>query len=359
MNAVHPMLANILAMANPAEWEKSLSLAKESLTGWKAGPFQRIYLVGHGSSLYNSMVGKFILEHIAALTSEAWPAFAFASYAETALLGPQTLVVGISTTGSTRSACRALEVAQRAGAATLAITAYPDSPIAQVAEQVILTGGEDDTPLVKTKSYIQALIPLYLLALHLRDEKDQRHYWLDQIRQAAEGAAAFLHHQRDEIETLARQYASSPLLFVFGSGPNWGTAEEASLKIIEMAKMHSECQELEDFFHGRLRQVDSSTPFVFLVPQGRAGRRLLDFLTVCERIGVPSIVLTDMTSPAIRRLATHLLLLQQGLDEYITPLLYAIPMHLFSYELAVQRGYDPESRRYDIDAHDVYYEGET
>lgn len=357
---IHPMLANILALANLAEWQKSVDLAEESLASWGHHSFQRVYLVGHGSSLYNSMVGEAILEHIAALPSKALPAFAFTTYTETSLLNKDTLVVGISMTGATRSTCAALERAHAQGAATLAITAYADSPLAQVADQVILTGAEDDTPLVKTKSYVQALIPLYLLALHLRGEASLRLYWLQQIQSAAEGAAYLLEHQRGEIESLAREFAPrSPMIFVLGSGPNWGTAEEASLKIIEMAKMYSECQELEDFFHGRLREVDAFTPFFFLVPQGRASRRLLDFLTVCERIGIPTIVLTEEATPPIRRLARHVLLLRGGLDEYATPLLYAIPMHLFSYHLAVLRGYDPEALRYGIDAPTVRYEGDT
>ncbi len=358
MPPLHPMLTNILALANPAEWQKSLRLAQEGLAGWKKRRFRRVYLVGHGSSLYDSMVGAAIIEHIAGVDARAWPAFAFAAYAEERLLDARTLVVGISMTGTTRSACAALERARAQGAATLAITACGDSAIARVAEQVVLTGGEDDVPLVKTKSYVQALIPLYWLAVQLNGAAAIRQYWQGQIQRAAENAASFLNQQRTEIEALAQQFApQAPMVFVLGSGPNWGTAEEASLKIIEMAKMPSECQELEDYFHGRLREVEPTMPFFFLVPQGRASQRLLDFLTVCARIPVPSVVLTDVVTPAIRQLARYVIQLPGGLDEYATPLLYAIPMHLFSYHLAVLRGHDPEALRYGIDAPNVSYAG--
>ncbi len=354
---IHPMLTNILALANPAEWQKSVQLAEDSLSSWKTRAFSRVYLVGHGSSLYNSMVGEAILEHIVGIPSKALPAFLFTAYAEPPLVGRKTLVVGISMTGVTRSTCTALERARALGAATLAITAYADSPLAQTADQVILSGAEDDTPLVKTKSYVQALIPLYLLAARLHGAASVRRHWMEQIARAAEGAAAFLQNRRAAIEALAQEFAPrSPMIFVLGSGPNWGTAEEASLKIIEMAKMYSECQELEDFFHGRLREVDPSTPFFFLAPQGRASRRLLDFLTVCARVGVPAVVLTDAAAPPIRRLARFVVELPGSLDEYATPLLYAIPMHLFSYHLAVLRGHDPEALRYGIDAPSVRYE---
>src|SRR5262245_47425149 len=126
MNAVHPMLTNILALADPATWQKSIDLADEALSTWlkTKRTFKRIYLVGHGSSLYNTQVGDHVLEHITGIPSKAVPAFAFSTYMEQGLLDLQTLVIGISTTGETQSVCDALERARQAGSSTLAITAH-------------------------------------------------------------------------------------------------------------------------------------------------------------------------------------------------------------------------------------------
>src|SRR5215208_5855964 len=111
MNAVHPMLTNIRALANPETWQKSIDLADSVLANWSRSPrkFERIYLVGHGSSFYNGQVGEYILEHIAGIPSKAIPAFAFSHYIEPKMLGPRVLVVGISTTGGTQSVCEALD----------------------------------------------------------------------------------------------------------------------------------------------------------------------------------------------------------------------------------------------------------
>ena len=146
MNSVHPMLTNIRALADPATWQKSIDLADEVLSVWLETPreFKRIYLVGHGSSLYNSLAGEYILEHITGIPSKVIPAFAFSAYMEDRLLDLQTLVIGISTTGGTQSVCDALERAHQAGSSTLAITAHKDSAITHHADAVIPTGGEDD-----------------------------------------------------------------------------------------------------------------------------------------------------------------------------------------------------------------------
>ena len=361
MNSVHPMLTNILALANPATWQKSIDLADESLSHWLEAPptFKRLYLVGHGSSLYNCMVGEYALEHIAGIPSKAISAFAYSAYMEKKLLDAQTLVIGISTTGETQSVGDALERARQAGAPTLAITAHKDSSVAQNADVVIPTGGDDDQISVKTKSYVQALIPIYLLAVYLTGDKQLRDYWLNQIHLAAQGGGQYLNEGRDQIKGLAEKYGRAPNIFVLGTGPNLGTAEEGSLKVIETAKMYSECQELEDFFHGRLREVDQNSPLFFIAPQGHASRRVLDFLTATDMIHVPSIVITDNITAGIQRLATHVIQISVSLDEFATPLLYVLPMHLFAYEMALQRGHDPDARRYDFIPQNVRYQGEA
>jgi glutamine---fructose-6-phosphate transaminase (isomerizing) len=360
MNSVHPMLANILTLADQTTWQKSIDLADEALSVWMKTPrkFERVTLVGHGSSLYNCMVGESILEHIAGIPSKAVSAFAFSVYSETALLGSRTLVVGISTTGETQSVCDALVKGHEAGSPTLAITAHSDSAVTRYADAVILTGGEDDQISVKTKSYVQALISLYTLAIHLSGDQQRKGFWLNQIHIAAQSARQVVESQREQIKELAEKFAGAPNIFVLGTGPNLGTAEEASLKVIETAKMYSECQELEEFMHGRLREVDQDSPLIFIAPHGRASQRTLDFLTVTNMIHAPSVVITDNITAGIQRLATHVIHIPVSLDEFATPLLYVLPMHLFGYEMALQRGCDPDSRRYNLVPQNVKYQGE-
>jgi glucosamine--fructose-6-phosphate aminotransferase (isomerizing) len=353
------MIGNILSLAEPGLWEYSLQLSNTALTAWLTGArrdFKRVVFVGHGSSLYNGQVGKYVIEHIAHLPAEAVPAFAFGAYVEKELLGPSTLVVGISATGATPSVLAALARAREAGSPTIVVTAQAGSVATEGAQAVLLTGGEGDTISVKTSSYVLALVPLYMLALALSDADDSaRAYWEAQVREAGAGAARFLNGQRAQVQALARTFESATRVFVVGSGSNIGTAGEGALKVIEMAKMYAESQELEEFFHGRLREVDQVNPMFFLAPGGRSSARALDYLTVMNNIESPSVVLTDAVTRGIEELAAHVLKMPAALDEYATPLLYAIPLHLFGYELALLRGVDPTAKRYEIEMQNVRY----
>ena len=343
---VHPMFTNIRALADATTWQESIDLAGEALLDWSKTPpvIQQVYLVGNGQ------VGQYIIEHIAGIPSKAIPAFAFSKYMEPGLLGPQTLVIGISTTGETQSVCEAIKYARQAGSSTLAITAHKDSAIAQNAEAVIFTGGFSRFPMPgEWHGVAGSVMPVWHDVHRTRGAA---------FHLAAQGARQFLQEGWDQIKQLAEIYSSAPKVFVLGTGPNLGTAEEASLKVIEMAKMYSECQELEDFFHGRLREVDQNSPLFFIAPQGRASRRVLDFLTVMDTIHAPAIVITDQVTPGIQRLATQVIQIPISLDEFATPLLYILPMYIFGYEMALQRGYDPTARRYDLVPQNVRYQGE-
>lgn len=363
MHDANPLLANILSLAQSETWQ-SRALSDENIRAWLNGQDRRdvtrVYLVGCGTSLYAGQVGKYVLENLMRVPAEAIPSFAFATYVESALLSPHTLVVGISATGNTQATVDALAKAKDAGAMTLALTGDAASGVTQKADATILVRGALNVS-IKTRSYVQTLVALYLLALRLAEahqkiSTDGVDHWKEQIKRAADASRRFLEDQRAQIEQLAEHYAEAPNVFVLGSGANAGTAEEASLKIIEMAKMYSASQDLENFLHGRLREVDQTTPMFFVAPHGPSSQRVLDFLTVTDYVGAPSVVLTDQVSSGMRRLATHIVQLPGGLDELATPLLYITPLYVFAYHLAHHRGYDPKSRRYpDIVPQNVRY----
>jgi glucosamine 6-phosphate synthetase-like amidotransferase/phosphosugar isomerase protein len=113
---------------------------------------------------------------------------------------------------------------------------------------------------------------------------------------------------------------------------------------------------LENFLHGRFREVDQTNPFIILAPEGSGSGRTLDFLTVTDHVGAQTIVLTDEVSEGIETLATHVVVMPAGIPEIFTPIFYVTPLHMFGYYLALARGEDPLQRRYpDISATMVKY----
>ena len=348
------LLENILSLGEHAIWQKCIDNVDNDLRSWLSTTnevkYRRVYIIGCGTSYYAAQVGKHIIEHLTHLPVEAHQAFAFSIYTEPALLNEKTLVIGVSTTGNTESVCDALEFAQHCGAATLAFTASPGSKITEISQTTILTGGRV-TVAVKTETYLQSLICLYLFGIHLANilgllNSGEVEYWHDQIHKAEEITHRFFSKQQAEIGKLADHYGSTDMVFIVGTGPNFGTAEEASLKVVEIAKMYSVSKEMEEFFHGYDRELNETSPMLFIAPKERALDRMLDFLTFNRKVGVPSIVLANEDNPEVKRMADHYILLEGQVTELATPLAYIAPLYLFGYQMAVKRGVDPSARRF-------------
>jgi len=357
------LLNNILSLSSWATWKSCIKHVEEGVKSWSRAvtekAYRRIYLVGCGSSFYSGQIGKFFIESVSQIPAEARQAFSFVHYLNPELLDKNTLVIGISTTGNTASTCDALSLAQKEGAATLAITADQDSRITTIADASIFTGGPV-TVIVKTFEYVQSLIALYVLAFYLGHkgqgirDKDHR-YYVEQLRLAWDITKNFFDKDQEKITDLVDQYHAADVFFVLGNGINVGTAEEAALKLIEMAKIYSDGCEMEDFFHGRDREVTSESPIFFLAPQNPAEEKMLDFLKFNQMVEVPSILLTLRHRPEYETLAKHVISLGGELDEMLSPLVYITPLYVFGYRLALKKGFQPLERRYSVGALHVRY----
>ena len=357
MGSVNPILASIRSLAEPATWQRAVALADAglpALTGQLTpNEIGRVYFVGCGTSYCAGQVGRHFVEQLAQIPAQAVQAHEFAAYAEPAILGRDTLVVAVSTSGDDEAAANALGRARGSGSRTLAVTAAADSLVTRVAEATVLTGGEGDTPPTKTSSYVQSLVTLWMLAHYLAEPRglsDPARVAArrGEVEKASAAAREYLAGAEAPIFALARRYAGASAVFVVGSGPNVGTAQEGALKVVEMSKLFADGRALGDFAHGRFGVVDPSTPFLVVAPRGNASKKVLDFLSAAARVKAPTIVLADEASAGINDLATHVVELPKGVSELASPLVAIIPLYLFAYQLALERGWDPASRRYDF-----------
>lgn len=95
-----------------------------------------------------------------------------------AILDPECVAIGISNTGRTEETIQMLTVAQQAGAHTVAITANPDSPLARVADDVLVAASPHGylQPADLSARHCQLLVVdlLYLLIAQLDFDRTTR-----------------------------------------------------------------------------------------------------------------------------------------------------------------------------------------
>ncbi len=357
------MMKRIVSMKDKSIWEYSLNMSRESMkviaVKHDLSQIDHIYLVGCGTSLANAHIGASFIEGIAHVSAEVEHAFSFSEYIYPEMLNEHKLVLGISGAGVTTSVEHSLKLARNAGALTIAVTGAKDGKCAIAAEEVLMTDALNEGPTVRTISNIFLQLGLYAFAIALGEAKgtidaQKRTYWDSQLNLLISKVPEVL-KLKDSITQLVEKYhaLNGGIIFVLGAGPNFGTAWEGSLMSVEMGWIDSAGYEMEEFTHGRFRECDERKPLLFIAPHGKTYQKLLSVLAACNKASAPAVVFTDVVTDELRKRATDIVLMPNGVDEIITPLLYVFPLWLFDYSTGIVRGVDPAGQRYGITAADI------
>ena len=131
-----------------------------------------------------------------------------------------------------------------------------------------------------------------------------------------------------------------------GTGPNFGTAQEAALKTCEFAWKFCACEELEDFQHGRFREVNDNVAILITAPSGRNDEKTEEILNICAKAKLGVFVITDKVTDKMKELALNVVELPGLRDEYLTPFLYIFPYWFFGYHIMENSGGKVGESRY-------------
>ncbi len=129
----------------------------------------RIVIVACGTSWHAGLVGKFLLEEVARVPVEVDYSSEFRY--RRSLVGPRTLVVGISQSGETADTVAALTDAKRSGAPTVGVVNVPGSAIARLVDGVLATHAGPEIGVASTKAFTTQLVALALLAFYAREAR--------------------------------------------------------------------------------------------------------------------------------------------------------------------------------------------
>lgn len=360
---------HMLRLARPDGWTSSIETTRTSVASIANAPWMKsikaVYLVAHGTSFASSRLIESWVNHIARVPAVAVHAFRFAEYADDYLLDPaSTLVIGVSCSGDTASVVRSLERANERGATTMLISSLDDSEGARISQHRLLTMAQIEKQAgvnAYSVSHLYIAYAGYEFAIAL----GQAQGTVDD-GQAAQWHAAFdeavaslkvLPALFDEMGSVAAEFGRDrvDVQCVAGTGPNMGTAVEGALKICEFSWMFGAAEELEDFAHGRFREVDDRSLLLLLAPNGPAIGKTLDLLAGCDVSKTPAVVITDAPSEALRKLAARVIEMPALPSEYVTPFTYIFPLWFYGWHVMNNSGGLVGAKRHDLLAVDINF----
>ena len=307
---------------------------------------ERLHILAMGTSLHAAHVGRFLIESLARMPVEIDNASEF-RYRDP-LLGPKSLVIGISQSGETADTLAAMKEARDKGAFLLSICNVVGSQAARQSDAVLYTHAGPEIGVASTKAFTTQLAALYLLALQLAAVRGtqpareiERH--IRQLRDVPDQINKIL-DQAQGIAALADRFWRYRNFLYLGRGIHYPIAMEGALKLKEISYIHAEGYPAGEMKHGPIALIDAEMPVVVLAPQDAVYRKTMGNVEeVKVRDGIVIAVATE-GDHEIAQKADYTIYIPDA-DPLVNPILSTIPLQLFAYHIALLRGCDVDKPR--------------
>ena len=307
----------------------------------------RVSLSACGGAYFAAMAGRHWLEEIARLPADVDVASEF-RYREPPVI-PGSLGVLVSQSGETADTIAAMDYMRAQGMPVLSVVNVPESTMARASDVVMQTVAGPEIAVASTKAFTAQLTVLACLAIAFARARGT----IDQAREAAltqalltvPAAAAEVLDQAAAIQRVARRVAEARDVLYLGRGANYAIALEGALKLKEICYIHAEGYAAGEMKHGPIALIDKSVPIIAIAPSGPLFEKTASNVQEAAARGGQIIVLSDAVGAEKLRSISVDAIVMPTVDPFVAPILYAIPVQLLAYHVAVLKGTDVDQPR--------------
>ncbi len=315
--------------------------------GFDLAGFDRISIVACGTSSYVAMIGKYWIEQLARVPVETDVASEF-RYREP-VLTPNQLAIFISQSGETADTLAALQHCKAAGTATAGIINVPTSSMAREVDLLMPTHAGPEIGVASTKAFTCQLAVMAAFATHLARAKgklspEEEREIVRHLSEAPEAMNMALGHD-EEIEAMAGTIAQARDVLYLGRGPDYPMALEGALKLKEISYIHAEGYASGEMKHGPIALIDDTVPLIVIAPSGPLFEKTVSNMQEAQARGAQVVLISDVDGIAKAGEGTIATIEMPKVHPLIAPLVYAIPVQLLAYHVAVAKGTDVDQPR--------------
>jgi len=150
--------------------------------------------------------------------------------------------------------------------------------------------------------------------------------------------------QNDRLVELSQLFSRASNALFLGRGIMHPIAVEGALKLKEISYIHAEGYAAGELKHGPIALIDRYLPVVVIATEGMLYEKVLAAIQeVKARSGIVVVIANEGDS-RISEVADHVFYIPKT-QEFLMPILAAIPLQLLAYHIAVSRGYDVDKPR--------------
>jgi glucosamine--fructose-6-phosphate aminotransferase (isomerizing) len=308
---------------------------------------EQVTVVACGTSFYAGMVGKYWIERFARVPVDIDVASEF-RYRDP-VLKPGGLALFISQSGETADTLAALRHAREKEQKIAVVVNVPTSSMAREADLLLPTRAGPEIGVASTKAFTCQLAVLAALATNLARAKGKL---------TAEDEKEIVAHLQEAPEAISRALALdeaildiAPLIvpardvLYLGRGPDYPMALEGALKLKEISYIHAEGYAAGEMKHGPIALIDDQVPVIVLAPSGPLFEKTVSNMQEVRARGGKIVLISDAAGIAEAGEGCMATIEMPAVHPLIAPLVYAVPVQLLAYHVAVLKGTDVDQPR--------------
>ena len=307
---------------------------------------RKLIIVGCGTAGYAAGVGEYMFEEYAKLSTKAEVASEF-RYKDS-ILDDKTAVLAISQSGETADTLEAVKEAKRKGSLTLGLINIVGSSIARETDAGVYYRIGSEIGVAATKTFISQLSILALMTVFLSRQREMSlvtgRRILEELQKLPNLAKRVL-NQAEQIKKIANKYSEYRNFYFLGRKYNFPLALEGALKLKEVAwKIHAEGLPAGEMKHGQIALIDKNFPTVCICPSDSVYGKMKNAIEEIKAREGKILAISTEGNQEIENLADDVIYIPRTL-EMLTPILTAIPLHLFAAYLGLELGLDIDKPR--------------
>jgi glutamine---fructose-6-phosphate transaminase (isomerizing) len=307
----------------------------------------RITMSACGSAFYAGLVGRWWFEAIARIPTDGDVASEFRYRAPP--MAKDGLGLLVSQSGETADTLAALRYMREQNQQILSILNVPESTMARESDAVLETVAGPEIGVASTKAFTAQLSVLACLALAAGRatgaiSADEEARMTAALLEVPSRAAEVLDNEA-AIQSIALRVSKARDVLFLGRGNCFPIALEGALKLKEISYIHAEGYAAGEMKHGPIALIDPAVPVIAIAPSGPLFEKTASNLQEAAARGGQVIVFSDAAGAAkLSGIAAETVVLPP-VDPFVAPILYAIPVQMLAYQVAVLKGTDVDQPR--------------
>ncbi|MCS7120176.1 MAG: glutamine--fructose-6-phosphate transaminase (isomerizing) [Nitrososphaerota archaeon] len=308
-----------------------------------------VFLVAAGTSYHACLAASYMFSDLAFLATHPVIASEFIEQ-EGMAVNINSTILAVSQSGETADTLAAVEHARNRAATILGLTNVVGSTLTRVSRVYILQQSGPEIGVAATKTFTSQLSVLAQLALRVAKLRGKvGHRQIEEIEkkisEVPDIVERTLKRNDEKARSLARKLKDKQVFFFLGRGISSATAAEARLKLMEIAYIPSIAYPAGESKHGPISLIEPGFPVVFICPKDETHRMIISNIMEMKARGAHIISVIEEGDEEIKNLSDDYFEVAGHLPEALSPIAFIVPLQLFAYYMAVERGLNPDKPR--------------